>query len=49
MLPGSRNHRELRYSGLALVALILTVGSLLGTDAGAEEKPSPVVHQFEPS
>ena len=48
MLPGSRNHRELGYSGLAIVALILTVGSLLGTDAEAEEKPSPVVHQFEP-
>lgn len=38
----------LHRSCLAFVALILAVGSFLATDAGAEEKPSPVAFQFEP-
>lgn len=48
MLQEFRNYRVLRRSSLAFVALILAVGPLFVTDAGAEEKPSPPLYQFEP-
>src|SRR6185312_6789309 len=43
------NYCVLRRSGLAFVALILTFGCVLLTDARAEDKkPSPFAYQFEP-